>query len=498
MEYIERDIDNIIENWDRSKEKSLMILGARQIGKTKSIEHFLKKKQNIVDDKDLQKIDLSNVSESTIELIRSKRTFEGLSIIESIFANENKNVDAEMCNVVFIDEIQVLSNKVKKMSNAEIRDCIKYILGDSKYRVIFSGSLLGAKISEIESINEEIPQIQIEKMFPISFKEFIKKYEDLDNVFEKAKHSILCGCVEENFHIKMLNLFAEYSFVGGMPDSVLAYLKDKEVKKSFSAIKTLSNLYYLDIEKYCETAHVPFDKEDIFRIMYEGLKQNDKKEYVLKNFSTKEKQQFYRYVIDSDVGLLVPHIDDYNSREKMLDRPKCYFNDVGFLRNIIKEREWEHERRDGDELLRGYFDYFNGNYFANRPNNDGYIFEQIIAQDFKANKIEDAYFYENDKSGEQEIEFVFPSKNIAVEIKSGNIGKLASAKKMAVKNVVLLGSLLPYIQKCKDNIILVPIYFLCLFNPIQLVDKIIVDAEDDVLQLLRSGLLPRTKGFFVK
>lgn len=498
-DYISRDIDLIIEKWDESKQKALMVLGARQIGKTHSIEHFLAKKQNVEVNK-IQKLDLSEDSEGiTIDYILNKKRTPNLSIVEGIFANVNKQIDNEECDIVFIDEIQFLSNKNKKVSNKKIRDAIRYILEDDKYRVIFSGSLLGSKIIDIDTINLEIKEIQIVRMYPISFIEFVDIFENVKNISKQAFKEINKGQVDINFHIKMLTYFAQYSFVGGMPDSVFAFIKTKKAENAYAAIKDLSNLYYSDVEKYCETNKVPFQKEDLFRVMYEGLRQQNKESYISKNFKEDERQQFYSYVLDSDVGLLVPHISDIGTKNEKTKRPKCYFNDVGFLRHVIREQSLEPEKRDNDILLNGYVEYFNGNQKSDRPSNDGYVFEQIIAQDFKARALNVGYYYWKEKKHERENEFMFPEDNITIEVKSGGFNDYKSAKESSKENKVIFSTMMPYIQKVSDTFLLVPVYYLCLFSPTEIVGFSFVSANKKIIDYLEKvGRLSQEKGFVIK
>ena len=52
-EYIKRNIDKTIIDWFKGTNKALMILGARQIGKTESVKHFLKSQFKIEEDERL-------------------------------------------------------------------------------------------------------------------------------------------------------------------------------------------------------------------------------------------------------------------------------------------------------------------------------------------------------------------------------------------------------------------------------------------------------------
>lgn len=115
--YIKRDVDEIIESWDKGNVKSLMILGARQVGKTSSIRHFIRKKYGLNEETSIPEINIATM-DGAKELLLSNNGIEGMSFMQYVFVSLGINVDLNKTNIVFIDEIQALSND-KRLNRVE-------------------------------------------------------------------------------------------------------------------------------------------------------------------------------------------------------------------------------------------------------------------------------------------------------------------------------------------------------------------------------------------
>ncbi len=72
------------------------------------------------------------------------------------------NKDINENTIIFIDEIQEAKDAITP---------IKFLTQNTKYKFIFSGSLLGVKMKDISSI--PIGFLKIINMYPLDFEEFL-------------------------------------------------------------------------------------------------------------------------------------------------------------------------------------------------------------------------------------------------------------------------------------------------------------------------------------
>ena len=146
-----RQISASINEWYNNSKSALLIDGARQIGKTTTIQEFLKKNKKI------NYIEINLIENKlALEAFNTSKDSEDLLLKISSF---NKTEMVENKTIIFIDEIQ------------EPKDIITPIKILNSKRFIFSGSLLGIKMNEILSI--PTGYLQVMQMYPMNFEEFI-------------------------------------------------------------------------------------------------------------------------------------------------------------------------------------------------------------------------------------------------------------------------------------------------------------------------------------
>lgn len=510
MTYINRNIDKIIKDWFNSDKRSLMILGARQIGKSESIKEFLRVTYGIEDDSILPMLDIENTP-GVKEQIINGNSDGGSSFIRNLFINAGVFADLDKCKIIFIDEIQALSSSKKNIAEQEIKTILLRLLDEDEFKFIFSGSLLGAKISNLEEFTRDLPGgIIQERMYPISFCEFVECIEGNNILLEDAKQSILSSkTISIDTHVSLLKRFAEYSFVGGMPAAVTKYVEGKtfSVSDALDAISSLSDSYIMDTQKYyLEEFDISIGNQ-IFEWLLFGMKENDKT-HLMKKFKDNPEKTLYEYIVDSDTGLLVKHEEEYNSAISEQNKPKTYFNDVGFMRLLLKQRLSKYknyddvpkqlrsyyDKRDLDKIKLEFFDFVDNNGGC-KLTGAGAIYEQVVAQTLKSNAYNYACRYQ--KNPEREIEFIIHEKGDAIEVKSGDFEDYISSQEYAsLGNKVFFLTMLPYVGEAKENFILLPVYSLCLINYSELDSIAFESVENRAKEIIESGKLPSTKGFY--
>ena len=209
-----RKIQNYIENHLLSDSNKVLIIdGARQIGKTYIIRYVGEKLfENYIE---------INMLEDSLgsRLFENTKTVEDFYLQVSMLAGEK--MKEKQNTLIFIDEIQAYPH---------LLTLLKFLKLDDKYTYIASGSLLGVTLAKTTSI--PIGSIEVKHMYPLDFEEFLLSQgfnqiaiNAMRNKFERKE------CLDENIHNKVLDLFKKYLLVGGLPDAVNSYTKDKKFTK---------------------------------------------------------------------------------------------------------------------------------------------------------------------------------------------------------------------------------------------------------------------------
>jgi len=235
---MKRKFENTLLEWKSNNNAlPLMLIGARQTGKTYIIEKFCHENfENTVQLNFLEEDDFKSFFENSLnpETIISK--------IEIYF---DTKIEAEK-TVFFFDEIQVCERAISSLKF--------FAESKNKYRVIVAGSLLGVKINRFNA-SFPIGKVQIEKLFPLTFEEFlwangnemgataIKKSFENDNRFDLANHN------------KFLQLYKTYLYLGGMPAVLNAWFNNEKNILSPAINKEKQDIitgYLADMAKYSE------------------------------------------------------------------------------------------------------------------------------------------------------------------------------------------------------------------------------------------------------
>ena len=494
MVYIKREVDELITKWfDENEKNALMIFGARQVGKTESIRSFIRNKFEIDNDDLLPEINIV-INQEARDIILNNRVMGEYSLIESLFIQVKPQIDLENSKVLFIDEIQALSNLKREQSDPVIIKAIKSILKDNKYKIIFSGSMLGTKLFNLDNENNELSKdIQFVHMFPLTFMEFIEFLDGNKKAILEAKNSFsLNKVLEVDMHTHLLKRLAEFSYVGGMPVAVLTYSEGFDANKSHESILNLIDGYKEDISKYYREEYDEEGVKDfVFDYLLDGFNHQDKQKY-MKRLNEQERRKFYNFIAYSDVGLVVPHIDEINKKIEIQKSPKTYFNDVGLLR-CLENRKAINLNHMKEALISTIE---TGKKNTNLDNNGKY-FEQLIAQELKARNFEYAYFYS--KLNSNELEFIIDAANTktALEIKSGDFHDFKSIKNYVLSgNSGLLSSIYPYLGEYETNLNFIPLYDLCFLNEADLCNHKFEKLNNLCSIVIGSGRLPNNIGFF--
>ena len=119
-----------IKHWYFNSDKALLVDGARQVGKTTLIEGFF-------DENHIPYVGI-NLQDNQTALDAFNTSKDSRELLVKLIALSDKNVEDGM--TFFIDEIQEADDAITP---------IKFLVSNSNFRFIFSGSLLGVKLKRI-------------------------------------------------------------------------------------------------------------------------------------------------------------------------------------------------------------------------------------------------------------------------------------------------------------------------------------------------------------
>ncbi len=232
---LKRKVDDFLMDWKNNPDrKPLIIKGARQIGKTRSIEFFAHKNYANV-------IQINFVEQKKYKAIFDEG-FEVDTIIKNIsLLNPNYEfVPGE--TLFFFDELQACPNCATSL---------KFFKIDGRFDVICSGSLMGINYQEIES--NSVGYKEDYEMHSMDFEEFLWAKGYSEDFVEELYQNMLQVKPFTNLQLETLfGLFRDYVSIGGMPEVVNTYIQKGNFSGTLAIQKQLLKDYEEDITKYVE------------------------------------------------------------------------------------------------------------------------------------------------------------------------------------------------------------------------------------------------------
>lgn len=438
-----RKIYEELIKWKRISNGStaLLIDGARRVGKSYIAEEFAKNEY-----KSYILVDFGNVPNDVLHL----------------FAQESSDLDLFFAKLsafygikLFKRDSLIVFDEVQQFPRA--RQLIKYLVADGRYDYLETGSLIRLK-KNVQDIIIPSEEEHIE-MFPMDFEEFLWAKGDTVTI------PLIKACFESKkplgqaLHRKIMNDFRQYVLVGGMPQSVAAYLNGKDFEASDMAKRRILKLYHDDVSKFAE------GYEDKVFALFDGIPaQLSKKEKKYKLSSLGKKARFRSYedsfvwlnesmivntcfnATDPNVGLALSA--DHSTR-------KCYMADTG----LLVTQTFMDKAFTENGLYRAIL-------FDKLSINEGMIMENVVAQMLRTNGHK-LYFYSRtdatNRKNDMEIDFLITEGNkiCPIEVKSNNYVSHSSLDKFRDKFSSKIGNSYILYSKdviVKDGIIHLPIY----------------------------------------
>ena len=432
-----RKIMNELKLWKQNFWKPLMLIGARQTGKTYILDEFCRTNFEHYIYINLEKE--NNISDIFTQTIDPEEIIESIRIL--------KNVDFDVENtVIFLDEIQV---------NERAITSLKYFCESSKpYKIVCAGSLLGVKIHRFAS-SFPVGKVLIQYLYPMDFEEFLMASGEDQLITEIKKHYLEDTPLLEAIHEKALDLYKKYLILGGMPAVISDYIsKNKSIADvTFSIQDDIITSYLADMNKYTENTESIKNSKIYHAIPKELARENNTFKFSLVDKDARRVR--YESSLDwLDASGMVLKCDLVSKPESPLkafldqDKFKLYLSDVGILRSLANI-DYQEILFDMNEMYRGV------------------LSENYVACEFYS-KAKELYYYQ---FKQYEIDFLIKINGnvIPVEVKSGRRVNRKSLREYMSKYESLYGIRISTKNfGFENNIKSVPLYAVfCIYNDLK-------------------------------
>ena len=310
-----RSVVNQLIEWKESDErKPLIVLGARQVGKTYSLLDFGKQHYKYVAyincDENEQAKNLFVQDYNMERVLFAIAAIAGVPVVPGD-------------TLIILDEIQELQKGLASL---------KYFCENApEYHVCVAGSLLGITLRHGESF--PVGKVDMIRMFPMSFTEFLiaRGRNLVAEQLQKKNWYMLTG-----LHLTLVQMLREYYLVGGMPEVVKTYLKTNDPNSVRKVQNKILIAYRNDIAKHTT------DEESkrigiVWRSMPSQLSKENKKfiyGVAKKGGRAKEFEVAIQWLIDAGLVIRVGRASSPTMPLKVyedLSAFKLYLLDVGLL-----------------------------------------------------------------------------------------------------------------------------------------------------------------------
>ena len=390
MELLKRKIDAFLAAWKQNPQrKPLIVKGARQIGKTRSIQAFGQANYESV-------IEINFVLQKKFRSIFDNG-YEVDTIIKNISLLEPSWKFIPYKTLIFFDELQ------------KCPDCatsLKSFNADPRYDVICSGSLMGIYYEEIES--NAVGNKEDYEMHSMDFEEFLwaKGYSETQ-VEDLYTHMASLTPFSELELSTYMDIFRDYMTIGGMPEVVKMYIDNGHFGGTLELLRQLLLDYEEDITQYAKES----DKAKIlavYRHISTFLAKTSKKFQITKVAQGARNREYIGAVEWLEKAGVVNVCYCLSNPELPLkgnydaDTYKVYYHDTGLLIASLDE--------EAQEDLRANKNF--GTY-------KGAIYENVVGEMLRKSGYEQLYYYKNDSPALEMDFFVRDSDSLVpVEVKA--------------------------------------------------------------------------------
>jgi len=385
---MKRTIYDSLLKWKNQKDrKPLLLEGVRQCGKTYALKEFGKKNY-----KDVAYFDFEDVP-SLCDIFQPD--LDPYRIITQLSLRLGRKIEPGSTLIIF-DEVSFCNRALTSL---------KYFCDNApEYHIVCAGSLLGVKLSKPNSF--PVGKINRLKMQPMSFKEFLLansedllvEYIDANDPTVKLSEPV----------IDKLETYLNYYFViGGMPEAVSSWIKDKDIQKVDTILDTIIEDYRDDFSKHA-SEHL-----NKLTLIWESIPiqlARENKKFIFGHVKTGARSEDLEDALQWLINAGLVH------KVKKIDHPrlplpmdadnknfKLYLADIGILRRMVKlQPDFSFNKDKELDLYRGMVA-------------ENYVLNELIASSGEV-----PYYWRSDNIAEVDFVAQMGWAVVPIEVKAGS------------------------------------------------------------------------------
>lgn len=382
---MERKIIGQLKSWKENPErKPLILLGARQVGKTWVMKHF--------GQTEFQNVAYINCDVEPLAKELFAADYNIPRILLTLQAITGTNIEAGKTLIIF-DELQEVERGLHSL---------KYFQENApEYHVMAAGSLLGITLGKGQSF--PVGKVNTMHLYPMDFGEFLMAAgeADLCNLLHQPDWEIL-----KILSTKYIDLLRQYYYVGGMPEVVDHFIQHHDLQEVRNKQREILDAYRRDISKHT----TPMESMRIGQVLQSLPSQlaRENKKFIYNVLKKGARAAEYELAIQwlMDAGLV-----HKVSRVKELQMPVKFYEDLSAFKLFLLDcgllgcmtEASASQMLVGDNVFKEFKGAFT----------EQFVLQQLVAQGFSP------YYWSSDKTP-AEIDFVLQTDQrvIPVEVKA--------------------------------------------------------------------------------
>lgn len=421
---------NALLQWkEKTNRKPLIIMGARQVGKTWLMKEFGRTHYD---------------KTAYISFYNNKRmedVFQSDFDIKRIIMNLNIESGVTITpgdTLIILDEIQ---------DSPKVLESLKYFCEEApQYHVVAAGSLLGVAIHE--GVSYPVGKVDLLDLYPLNFREFLYAVDEqsLAEALATKDYTLI-----DNFSDKYLFWLKNYYYVGGMPAVVDEFRQNKDYAEVRQIQHDIIRQYEGDFGKHVDARTLPRIRLVWDSVPMQLAKENKKFFFgqIKKGARSSEYEIAIQWLVDCGLVYKVNRVNEPNmplKAYKSMNAYKLFVLDVGLL-GAMSDLEVE-SILEGNDIFIEF---------------KGALTEQYVLQQMISDTRYTPYYFGTEKATFEQDFLIQKGKNIIpIEVKSSDNIRSQSLKAYCDKykpDKAVRFSTLKYIdQGWMENI---PLYAVC-------------------------------------
>lgn len=422
-------MDALLQWKEKINRKPLIIMGARQVGKTWLMKEFGKthyEKTAYISFYNNKRMD--DVFQADFDI---KRILMNLNIESGVTITPGDTL-------IILDEIQ---------DSPKVLESLKYFCEEApQYHVVAAGSLLGVTIHE--GVSYPVGKVDLLDLYPLNFREFLYAMDEqsLADALVTKDYALI-----DNFSEKYLFWLKNYYYVGGMPAVVDEFRQNRDYAEVRQIQNDIVRQYEGDFGKHVDARTLPRIRLVWDSVPLQLAKANKKFFFgqIKKGARSSEYEIAIQWLVDCGLIYKVNRVNEPNmplKAYKSMNAYKLFVLDVGLL-GAMSELEAE-SILEGNDIFIEF---------------KGALTEQYVLQQLISDTRYNPYYFGTEKATFEQDFLIQKGKDIVpIEVKAGENIRSQSLKAYCDKykpNKAVRFSTLKYMdQGWMENI---PLYAVC-------------------------------------